>query len=96
MLMVLGHLAIIFKIIFIILAVFYRISQKKSNPGMSKFLLVWKERTDVLYVTAMSIFLIYIFSPWTNNRQYLTRSIYHLLFLYGIISIITANWASFK
>ena len=96
MLMILGHLAIILKIAFILLAVFYRISQKKASPNMSSFLFKWKERTDALYISVMSIFLIYIFSPWTNNRQYLTRSIYHLLFLYGIVSIITANWSSFK
>ena len=92
-LVILGYLAIIFKVMFILFALAYRMLQKKYN---STKLLIWKKRTDVLYITCMSIFLIFFFNPWDKNKRYMTKTIFNLLFIYGIISIITADWASFK
>jgi hypothetical protein len=92
-LMILSYLAIFFKISFILFAVLYRISEKKN---ITNNLLVWKTRIDVFYVVTMSIFLIFIFSPRSDNKRYLTKTICNLLFLYGIISIVTADWGSFK
>lgn len=93
LLIILGYLAIFLKIAFILFAVFFRIFKRKNKPNN---LLVWKKRTDVLYITTMSIFLIFIFNPRNDNRRYMTKTIFNLLFIYGIISIITADWASFK
>lgn len=92
-LLILGYLAVFFKISFIVFSIFYRVSQKRKK--MPK-LLLWKERTDVLYITTMSIFLVYFFNPWNDNKRHMTKTIFSLLFLYGIVSIITANWGSFK
>lgn len=90
---ILGYLAIFLKIAFILIAILYRLLEKKNKTTN---LLVWKKRTDALYITTMSIFLIFIFSPWSDNRRYMTKTIFNLLFIYGIISIITADWSSFK
>lgn len=92
-LIIIGYIVVIFKIAFIIFDVFYKLSERRQTENkINKWLKKWKIRTEFFYVISMSIILIYIFYPWGNNKRFLTPEIYKLIFLYGIVSIFTANW----
>ena len=89
-LLIVGYFVVVFKVAFIAFDVFYKLSEKKDKS--IEWLLKWKIRTEFLYVVSMSFILIYVFYPWENNKKFLTKEIYKLIFLYGVVSIFTANW----
>jgi NADH:ubiquinone oxidoreductase subunit 6 (subunit J) len=92
-LVLVGYIVVLFKIAFIGFDVFYKLSEKKGKKDKTiEWLHKWKLRTEFFYVVSMSLILIYIFYPWDDNKRFLTREIYKLIFLYGIVSIFTANW----
>jgi hypothetical protein len=86
------------KIIFIILSITnrYLIFKKQQNTVLYKKISYWKNRTDFIFVFLMSLLLIYLFFP-TKNNQYIiiTGGTQILLFIFGIILIITAKWNIF-
>jgi hypothetical protein len=85
------------KIVFMILAVAHLYLRFKGKAGSEtdKLILYWKERIEFVFIILMSFLLIYIFNP-TNNRLFMiTRETKILLFLFGFILIITANWSAF-
>ena len=89
-LLIIGYFVVIFKVAFIAFDVFYKLSEKRDKS--IEWLRKWKIRTEFLYVVSMSFILIYIFYPWDDNKRFLTKEIYKLIFLYGIVSVFTANW----
>ena len=92
-LLIIGYFVVVFKVAFIAFDVFYKLSEKKNKSDKSvEWLRKWKVRTEFLYVVSMSLILIYVFYPWDNNKRFLTKEIYKLIFLYGIVSVFTANW----
>ena len=56
-------------------------------------LLYWKERTEFIFVSSMSILLIYHFRP--GHNKHISSESALLFFLFGCISIITAKWNIF-
>jgi len=54
-----------------------------------------KKISDFLFVISMSLLIIFIFNPKKNNMQYFTPHIKLLLYLFGAIIIITADWSDF-
>lgn len=86
------YFVIAIKIIFVFFSVLYRISVKKDSNRKNQ-LLFWKNKVEFVYVFMMSLILIYIFYPWNENTRFLTPKMCHLIFLYGIISIFTAQWS---
>lgn len=86
------YFVILIKVFFVLFALLYRVSLKRGSDKSSMFL-EWKKRIDFLYVVVMSLILVYIFYPWNENTRFLTRKMCHLIFLYGIISIITSQWS---
>ena len=90
-------LVFIVKIIFIILSVvhLYFKNHGKNNYKKDVEILFWKERVEFVFIILMSLLLIYLFNPRNNRLFMITHETKLLLFLFGIILIITAKWEIF-
>jgi hypothetical protein len=85
------------KLVFIILAV-YRLYIKTRKPQDKKLLKTvefWRHRVEFLFITLMSILLIYLFNPRANNINMINGETKLLLFLFGFVILLTENWSSF-
>ena len=86
------------KILFIILALTnrYLIFKKQQNTKLYKTVSYWKPRADFVFTFLMSLLLIYLFYPnSTNTSVIITGETKLLMFLFGIVLIITAQWNTF-
>jgi uncharacterized membrane protein YiaA len=90
-------LIFIVKVAFIILAV-YRLYIKGKKPQDKKLLETiefWKHRIEFIFVTLMSILLIYLFNPRINRLNMIDNETKLLLYLFGFVLLLTENWSSF-
>ncbi len=90
-------LIFIVKLVFIALAV-YSLYIKAKKPQDKKLLTTiqfWKERMEFIFITLMSIFLIYLFNPRANNINLISGEVKLLLYLFGFVLLLTENWSSF-
>lgn len=90
-------LIIIVKVIFLFLAIYERHlerTQPKNNSLVNK-ISIYKERADFIFVAMMSLLLIFLFNPRENNILLINKETKMLIFLFGVILIITANWKLF-
>jgi len=85
------------KIIFILLASYglYLKKTGKINSTQYKNIEFYKERIDFVFVFLMSILLIIIFNPRMPRFDLLNKEAKLLIFLFGIVLIITAKWKVF-
>ena len=91
------YLIFTFKILFILLAVatLYLKLKKKENSESYKILSYWKERLEFIFIFLMSILLIYLFNPRQNRNNMINDETKILLYLFGFVLLITANWKTF-
>lgn len=80
-------------IIFSLIYLYYTLKKKTSDPKAIK-IKFWKERLEFIFIFLMSIFLIILFNPRTPSKP-LSYETKLLLYLFGIISLITADWGTF-
>ena len=82
------------KIIFILMAIstLYLKLKKRENSESYKILSYWKERVEFVFVILMSILLIYLFNPRQNRNNMINSETKILLYLFGFVLLITANW----
>lgn len=85
------------KIVFVILAFvhMYLKFKNKAKTDLDKEVLFWKERIEFIFTALMSVLLIYLFNPRKNRMFMIDNETKLLLFLFGFILIITANWKIF-
>lgn len=90
-------LIFIVKIIFIILAVYrqYIKAKKLQNKKLLTTIEFWKSRFEFLFITLMSILLIYLFYPRSNNIGMIDGETKLLLYLFGFVLLLTENWTNF-
>ena len=90
-------LIVLVKIGFIILAVthLYFKHHGKTNSEIDKEVLFWKERFEFIFIVLMSCLLIYLFNPRNERNFMINYETKLLLFLFGFILLITANWNTF-
>jgi hypothetical protein len=90
-------LIFIVKIIFIFLAItlLYTTRQTPKNEKLIGSLKLWKGKVEFIFKIMMSIMLIYVFNPRSNNIRLINREAKILLCLFGFILIITADWSTF-
>jgi hypothetical protein len=93
------YISIIFliKIVFVILATvhLYLKFKNKTDSDLDKQVLFWRERTEFIFTSLMAILLIYLFNPIKNKMFMINNETRLLLYLFGIVLIITANWKIF-
>ena len=52
----------------------------------------WKNITEIIYIVSMGILLIYIFKIRDGGIRGIEEDVGFLLFLFGVVLILTANW----
>ena len=87
------------KILFLVLRLlckYYQVTQPTNTQKIDN-LTYWSDRVDVLFVICMSLLLIYLFRPRspTTKSPEIDTEVRLLLFLYGIITLLTMNWKVF-
>jgi hypothetical protein len=80
------------KIIFLIMVITH--SVVKQNTPLEKNILKWKEKVEFCYMMSMILVILFVFFPYGKNIRFLTKKMCHLMFLYGVISLITLNWSA--
>jgi uncharacterized membrane protein YiaA len=94
-----SYIYIIFalKITFILFAIatLYLKLKKRENTESYKFFSYWKERVEFVFVILMSFLLVYLFNPRQNRNNMINGETKLLLYLFGFVLLITANWSTF-
>ena len=88
---------IIVKVIFIGLSI-AKVYFKHKEPHNTKRLNnleFWKKRLEFIFIALMSILLIYLFNPRINRINMIDTETRLLLYLFGFILILTADWSQF-
>ena len=85
------------KICFISMAVshVYMRVTGKIDSDLDKKLVYWKERFEFIFVLLMAVLLIYLFNPRTEKNVMIDVETKLLLYLFGIVLLITAKWDDF-
>ena len=88
---------VITKICFILLAVshVYLKYKGKEDTDLDKQILYWKERLEFIFIASMAILLIYLFYPRIDRTYLIDKETKLLLYLFGVIILITAKWGLF-
>jgi len=71
------------------------IKQKSSSSTFNTLINYWKERFEFIFIFLMSALLIYLFNPRKNRGVLINGETKLLLYLFGFILLITANWKLF-
>ena len=90
------YFIIFIKITFIILSLDTIILKKKHEDNTDKYtkFMFWKSRVEFMFITSMALLLILLFNPY-NKKNCVDNETRILLFLFGIILIITSKWSLF-
>lgn len=91
------YVTFIVKISFLVSA-FYLRYLKKTDPKnieLQTFVQNAKEQLDFVFVFCMSVILMALFNPYVENVE-VDKECQILLFLYGVIMILTANYDIFR
>jgi hypothetical protein len=85
------------KVVFITTTLIHMYLKKKGKFGskLDKQVEYWKERSEFVFILLMSVLLIYLFHPYNSRIDKITKETKVLLFLFGFILIIRANWNIF-
>jgi hypothetical protein len=90
-------LIFILKITFIVLAVmniYTKITTPENTERLNN-LQFWKDRVEFVFIFTMSSLLLFLFNPFHSHIGMITKETKMLLFLFGCILIVTAQWGLF-
>jgi len=92
-------LIILTKLIFIILALthlYLKFKKGDKYTELDKKILYYKQKVEFIFIALMSCLIIYLFNPrYDRSKMLLTTEIKYILFLFGILLLVTANWGTF-
>jgi len=90
-------LIFVVKIAFVCLAIYslYMKAKKSTNKKLIQTLQIWKERMEFIFISLMSILIIYLFYPRANRIGMIDGEAKLLLYLFGFVLLLTENWNSF-
>lgn len=85
------------KVCFILMAIthVYLKATGKTESELNKTIFYWKERIEFIFILLMSILLIFLFNPRKQNQELINKETKLLLYLFGFVLLITANWSIF-
>ena len=67
----------------------------ETESDLDKKVFYWKERFEFIFLLLMATLLIYLFSPGKERNVMIDGETKVLLYLFGIVLLITAKWADF-
>ena len=67
----------------------------KEDTELNKNIVIWKERFEFIFMNLMAVLLIYVFYPKANRSELISKETKLLLFLFGFVLLLTANWNEF-
>lgn len=67
----------------------------KENSDLDKKVQYWKERFEFVFIFLMALLLIYLFNTRRDRSIMIDHETKILLFLFGFVLIITADWELF-
>jgi hypothetical protein len=73
----------------------YLTAKGHANTDLGKKVNYWKDRLEFIFIALMSCLLIYLFNPRQNRIALIDYETGLLLYLFGFVLIITANWGLF-
>jgi len=79
-------------LIFTVLTIYYTY---KKNNNLVKIFTFWKHHIEFIFVALMSALLVILFNPFFNGFYLIDNETKLLLFIYGIIILINAQWGLF-
>ena len=91
------YILVFIKIVFLISSIGHLLLSHKKNPTErttefdQKFLGL-KSKFEFYCIIIMSGLLIFIFTPWYDNMVYITREMKFLIYIFGFILILSADW----
>jgi len=91
------YLVIFIKFIFVCLGIYlvYIIIMLSNNKNKINRITHFKKKLETIFITFMSLLLIYLFNPrYTKNEVILDYETRLLLFLFGFILLVTRDWES--
>ena len=89
------YFIIVVKILFVVCAVIERLFASRMKRESLVWIVYWKERLELVFILSMSILCMRLFNPFTQrgiNGVVVDKTTQLLLFVYGIIIMITADW----
>ena len=88
---------IFIKICFIIFVLTHSYLKRtgKLNTELDKKALYWKDKLEFIFKALMAGLLIYLFNPRHSREILIDYETKVLLFLFGFILLITADWSTF-
>lgn len=91
------YLIFAIKICFISMSVthIYLKVKGESESDLDKKVFYWKERFEFIFILLMATLLIYLFSPGKERTVMIDGETKVLLYLFGVVLLITSNWADF-
>jgi len=91
------YIIIFIKICFILSAITHGYLKRsgKENTDLDIKAVYWKEKLEFIFKALMAVLLIYLFNPRFNREIIIDYETKVLLFLFGFILLITANWSTF-
>ena len=85
------------KILFVLFGLwhFVLVREKKRDSELAQNLVYWKERCEFIFIVSMALLCLYLFNPLLKKGIELNRETRVLLFVFGIIILITSDWKLF-
>jgi len=85
------------KVIFVFLASshLYLQIKGKTDSQLDKTIVYWKKRVEFVFITFIACLLIYLFSPNIDRSILIDHETKILLYLFGFMLLINANWEDF-
>lgn len=88
---------IIVKVLFIVFSLthlYYKLKgQEEDKINLES--VYWRGRLEFIFTISMAILLIYLFNPRYNHEKMITHETKILLYMFGFILIIIAEWGEF-
>jgi hypothetical protein len=73
----------------------YLKAKGKGESNLDIKIVFFKKRIEFVFVFLMALFLIYLFNPKTSKIVEISGQSKTLLFLFGVVLLITADWQTF-
>jgi len=77
------------------IATIYLKFKHRENTEIYKTFFYWKGRVEFVFIILMALLLMYLFNPRQNRLFMINRETKMLLYLFGVVLIITADWSYF-